>query len=103
VSEPLAASTNLSVNLTTIDSLPGQGVSVFAYPLAALLIRLQQPIGAFQFAITGPPGVYIVFASTDLAGWSELGAVTNTLGKIVFTDGTAHLSPRKFYRAQFAP
>jgi hypothetical protein len=27
-----------------------------------------------------------------------LRSVTNPLGSIVFTDGTAHLSPQKFYR-----
>ena len=35
--------------------------------------------------------------------WSELGAATNSLGSIVFTDTTTHLSPRKFYRARFVP
>ena len=60
--------------------------------------RIRQPIGAFQFAVTGPPGVYTVLGSPDLAAWSELGAVSNSLGAIVFTDVTAHLSPQKFYR-----
>jgi formylglycine-generating enzyme required for sulfatase activity len=72
---------------------------VFPYPLTVQLIRLRQPIGAFQFAITGPPGVYAVLSSTDLGVWSELSTVTNRLGSIVFTDVTAHLSPQKFYRA----
>jgi len=35
-----------------------------------------------------------------LVAWSELGATTNTLGIIVFTDATADLSTRKFYRAR---
>jgi len=96
LSEPLAA-TNLAV---TVASLQNQGVSVFTYPLAIRLIRIREPIGAFQFAINGPPGVYTVLSSTDLAVWSELGTTTNLLGKIVFTDGTANLSPRRFYRAR---
>jgi hypothetical protein len=54
-------------------------------------------IGAFQFGITGPPGVYTILGSTDLAVWSELGLATNNLGAINFTDGSAHLSPLKFY------
>jgi formylglycine-generating enzyme required for sulfatase activity/Leucine-rich repeat (LRR) protein len=95
LSEPLAA-TNL---VGDVASLQSQGVSVFTYPLTVQLIRLGQPIGAFQFAITGPPGVYAVLSSTDLAVWNEMRTVTNSLGAIVFTDGTAHLSPQKFYRA----
>ena len=92
--ETLAA-TNLAGDVATLRN---QGVEVFTYPLAVELIRLRQPIGAFQFAVTGPPGVYAVLASPDLAVWSELGAVTNSLGSIVFTDVAAHLSPQKFYR-----
>src|SRR5262249_16738295 len=99
VPEPLAASTNLIVNFQTVSSLPSQGVSVFPYPLTVQLVRIRQPVGAFQFAVTGPPGAYSILASTDLAGWSELGTVTNPLGAIVFTDVEAHLSPQKFYRA----
>ncbi len=38
-------------------------------------------------------------AIPDLVAWSDLGFATNKLGAIVFTDVTAHLSPRKFYRA----
>jgi formylglycine-generating enzyme required for sulfatase activity len=81
-----------------VASLPNRGVSVFTYPLAVQLSRLRQPIGAFQFAIAGPPGVYVVFGSTNLADWSGLSVASNTLGAVVFTDGTAHLSTRKFYR-----
>jgi hypothetical protein len=81
-----------------VASLQSQGVSVFTYPLTVRLIRLRQPIGAFQFVITGPPGVYAVLGSTDLVVWGELGAVANPLGSIVFTDVAAHLSPQKFYR-----
>jgi formylglycine-generating enzyme required for sulfatase activity len=93
--EPLAA-TNLAGDVATLRN---QGVEVFTYPLTVELIRLRQPIGAFQFALTGPPGVYAVLGSPDLAVWSELGAVSNSLGAIVFTDVTAHLSRQKFYRA----
>jgi len=95
LSEPLAA-TNLAGDVAFLES---QGVSVFTYPLEVQLIRIRQPIGAFQFALTGPPGVYTVLGSPDLAVWSALGVVSNNLGAIVFTDVTAHLSPQKFYRA----
>jgi len=95
LSEPLAA-TNLA---GTVASLQNQGVSVFTYPLAIQLVRPRTLVGAFQFGITGPPGVYAVLGSADLAVWSALGVVTNSLGSINFTDVTANLSPQKFYRA----
>src|SRR5262249_34130635 len=95
LSDSLAA-TNL---VDTVAALRSQGVSVFTYPLAVQLIRPRQLVGAFQFAVIGPPGVYAVVGSPDLAAWGELGAVTNILGTIVFTDGTAHLAPVQFYRA----
>jgi formylglycine-generating enzyme required for sulfatase activity len=93
--EPLATA-NLAGD---VASLQNQGVSVFTYPLTIQLIRLRQPIGAFQFAVTGPPGVYAVLGSADLAVWNALGTVTNPLGSIVFTDVTAHLASQRFYRA----
>ena len=92
--ETLAA-TNLAGDVAALQS---QGVAVFTYPRTVRLIRLRQPIGAFQFAVTGPPGAYAILGSTDLAGWSVVGTVDNPLGAIVFTDVTAHLSPQKFYR-----
>jgi hypothetical protein len=95
LSETLAA-TNLAA---TVASLRNQGVSVFTYPLAIQLVRPRTLVGAFQFGITGPPGVYAVLGSTDLAVWSALGVATNSLGSINFTDVTANLSPQKFYRA----
>ena len=83
-----------------VAALRSQGVSVFTYPLTVQLIRLRQPPGAFQFAVTGPPAVYTVLGSPDLTAWSAVGTVTNSLGAIVFTDTEAQLSSRKFYRAQ---
>jgi formylglycine-generating enzyme required for sulfatase activity len=100
LSEQLAA-TNLAA---TVAFLRSQGVSVLTYPLAIRLIAPHgtEP-GAFEFALTGPPGVYAILSSTNLAAWSPLGAVTNTLGSILFSDVTAHLSPQKFYRALAQP
>jgi formylglycine-generating enzyme required for sulfatase activity len=96
LSEPLAA-TNLAATVTTLQN---QGVPVFTYPLAVqLTFPHQQPIGAFRFGITGPPGVYTVYSSSDLTAWVPLNFVDNPLGSIFFTDTEAHLSPRKFYRA----
>jgi len=87
----------------TVTSLQNQGVNVFTYPLTAQLIQPRQPIGAFQFTISAPPGVYTVLVSTDLVGWSTMRTVSNTLGKVVFTDGTANLSSQKFYRTVIQP
>src|SRR5262249_7662784 len=61
LSDSLAA-TNL---VDTVAALRSQGVSVFTYPLSVQLIRLRQSLGAFQFAITGPPGVYAIVGSPD--------------------------------------
>ena len=83
----------------TVAALQTQGVSIYKYPLTIQLIRLQQLIGAFQFALTGPPGVYSICASFDLTNWSELRVVSNPLGAIVVTDGGTHLTSSRFYRA----
>jgi formylglycine-generating enzyme required for sulfatase activity len=99
LSEPLAASTNLIVNLTTIASLRNQGINVFVYPLTVQLLQPKQLNGVFQFGITGPPGVYTILASGDFAAWSPLGSTTNKFGATNFTDVTAQLSSRRFYRA----
>jgi len=97
LSEPLAA-TNLAGTVATLRS---QGVSVFTYPLA---VRMDTPhltaSEAFEFTLNGPPGIYTIFGSADLTAWNELGRTTNILGRVVFTDSTANLSARKFYRAR---
>jgi hypothetical protein len=97
LSEPQAA-TKLAF---TVTALRNQGVSVFTYPLVLGLVSPRRTAtGAFEFALTGPPGIYTVLASADLVSWNELGAATNLLGSADFTDTTAELSVRKFYRAR---
>jgi len=100
LSEPLAASPNLNVNLGTIASLQNQGVTVFTYPLDVQLVQPLPLVGAFKFGIKGPPGAYTVLVSTNLSVWSVLSAVGNPLGSIIFRDLTASSSPQRFYRAQ---
>jgi formylglycine-generating enzyme required for sulfatase activity len=96
LSEPLAA-TGMA---TTVTNLQNQGIPVFTYPLTVQLVfPRQQPIGAFRFGITGPPGVYTVYSSSNLTSWEAVNFVNNPLGSIFFTDTEAHLSPQKFYRA----
>jgi formylglycine-generating enzyme required for sulfatase activity len=99
LSEPLAA-TNLAA---TVAALQNQGVPVFTYPLTIRLNKAQHPPGAFRFAITGPPGVYTVLGSTNLASWSVVEVVSNPLGSVFFLDTTVQLSPQKFYSAQLLP
>src|SRR6185503_13492770 len=99
LSELLAASTNLLVNLEPLAALPGNEVSVFTYPLIVELVRSRMFTGRFQFGITGPPGVYAILGSTNLAVWDFVGTASNPLGSISFNDVTVNLSPRKFYRA----
>ena len=100
LSESLAA-TNLA---GTVTFLLNQGISVFTYPLAVRLISPRRTgAAAFEFALIGPPGIYTVLGSADLAAWSELGTATNQLGSAAFTHLAALLSPQKFYRARSAP
>ncbi len=94
LSEPLAATGLASV----VDSLRNQGVAVFTYPLVAQLVRPLALVGSFKFGITGPPGVYSVLGSTNLATWSAVGVATNPLGSVIFHDVTSSASPQKFYR-----
>jgi len=94
LSEPLAAI--ILAELTVV--LDGQSVSVFTYPLTTQLVAPRQPgDGSFQFALTGPPGVYVVLASTNLVAWSELAFLTNQIGTVRFEDVAAPLSSQKFY------
>jgi formylglycine-generating enzyme required for sulfatase activity len=90
------AETTLAAELTVIRNL---GVSVFTYPLTAQLVRPLMLIGAFKIGITGPPGVYSVLGSTNLATWSAVGVASNPLGSVNFHDVTANASPQKYYRA----
>ena len=93
--------TNLAA---AVSLLRNQGVSVFTYPLAIQLLRPRPLTGAFQFGITGPPGLYAVLGSSNLATWSEIGFASNTPGSISFVDVTAHFFSQRFYRAlQFTP
>jgi hypothetical protein len=94
ISEPMAA-TNLA---PVVAALRNQGVSVFTYPLDARLVQPLMLPGSFKLGITGPPGVYSIVASTNLATWSAVGVATNPLGSVIFHDVTTNVLPQKFYR-----
>jgi formylglycine-generating enzyme required for sulfatase activity len=102
LSEPMAAATNLADEIILLQT---QGVSVLTFPLTPQLVRPLQLVGAFKFAITGPPGVYTILQSSDLTNWSVLDVRAIPNGAINYTDVTAQFSPRKFYRVilQSAP
>jgi formylglycine-generating enzyme required for sulfatase activity len=96
LSEPLAAG-NL---FASVEALRNQGIPVFTYPLSIhLTLTRQQPIDAFRFAITGLPGTYTIFSSTNLTDWTASGTVQNPLGSVLAIDTTVQFSPHKFYRA----
>jgi formylglycine-generating enzyme required for sulfatase activity len=94
--EPLAA----GILAATVTNLQNQGVQVYTYRLTTqLTLPQQQPIGAFRFGITGPPGVYTVYSSSNLNDWIPMNFVNVPLGSIFFTDVEAHLASQKFYCA----
>jgi len=95
IPEPLA----VTAFANNFDDLRNGGVTIRTYPVKVQLLQPQTLSGDFQFVITGPPGIYTILASGDLATWTELGTATNTIGITSFTDLNAHLSVRKFYRA----
>src|SRR5262249_42417394 len=102
LSQPLAASTNLSLNFLTLDGLRAQGISVITYPSALRLTSPRlTPTGAFTFSLTGPPGRYTIQTSTDLSNWGGSGEVTNVFGSSDFTDSA--VSRQKFFRANPTP
>jgi hypothetical protein len=102
LSERLAASTNLDVNLVTLSTLRNQGVTIFTYPEA---LRLTSPrrtaTGAFTFTLVGPPGRYAILNSTNLSNWNPAGAVTNAFGSADFTN--SGVFRQRFFRATIAP
>jgi hypothetical protein len=92
--EPLAQ----EILAGTVATLQTQGISVVQYPLNVRLTKVLRLVDAFRFAITGPPGVYNVFSSTNLTAWSPLATVTNPLGSVFFS-AEVTVGPKKFYRA----
>jgi formylglycine-generating enzyme required for sulfatase activity len=83
-----------------VAALRSQGVGIYVYPLDTQLLRPRPISGAFQFGLTGPPGVYAISASSDLQTWSQVGVASNDLGAVAFVDATAHSYPQRFYQAQ---
>jgi formylglycine-generating enzyme required for sulfatase activity len=92
LSEDLA-STGLA---SLVNSFTNQGISVFTYPLQVQLLRPRSLIGAFQFGISGPPGVYSVFSSTHLPTWTLQAVSTNNFGAVNFLDVSAGTEAKLF-------
>ena len=96
----LVLSAPLATNLAeTVAAFQSEGVSVLTYPLVPELVRTRVFVGRFQFGITGPPGVYSVLGSTNLAEWDVVGTAENPLGSITFNDISTNVLPNRFYRA----
>jgi hypothetical protein len=88
----------------TVASLKTQGVTVYTYPLTVSLVSPARTLASgFGFTLTGPPALYSILSSTDLATWSTPVSLNNTLGAVAFTDPAATNWPQKFYRARFGP
>jgi formylglycine-generating enzyme required for sulfatase activity len=96
LSDSLAA-TGLS---GTVATLRGQGVSIFTFPIDFRLRPRLGLGGALELTLEGPPGIYSVLDSTNLAIWKSVAAITNQLGSIVFQGDAAEGSPQRFFRAQ---
>ena len=82
----------------TIATLQSEGVVVFTYPLAIEMALPREITDGFNINVSGPPGVYKLQASDDLATWNEIGTATNTIGAARFDD-TSPPSTQRFYRA----
>ena len=75
-------------------------IRIHHYPLAVRLVTpLWTQSGTFGFTLTGPPAVYNILSSTNLADWTGVGILTNRLGAAVFTVPQAALSSQGFYDA----
>jgi hypothetical protein len=65
------------------------------------LTAMSQPRGdSFSLTVTGELGrKYVIEASTDLITWTPLLVVTNTLGRVEFSDSAWRVHSQRFYRA----
>ena len=91
------------------DFLPGNNVqntvvTVVAPQLAMLGSVLPKANGAFEFSVSGQPGIqYVIEASTNLVNWTTIGSNFSLGGKITITDTQAVILPNRFYRARQQP
>ena len=59
--------------------------------------------GRFQLFLTGDPGAYALYTSTNLFDWSFARFVTNTGATVEIVDDAATNYPQRFYRIAPAP
>jgi hypothetical protein len=87
------ASTNADPLLA---SFQGATLRLFDWRLAdpALLVQ------GFQFTLHGPPGVYAIDRSTNLASWLQIDTVTNSNNSVPYLDTGSHTQEHSFYRAR---
>jgi len=53
----------------------------------------------FAFSLLGPPGTYVIQASTNLANWAPVATNSTSTGLWDYTDPSAASVGRRFYRA----
>jgi hypothetical protein len=92
------------VVLTVTDAAGLSGTNeVRLYPNCFGPMRLRwlnyNPSGQISLAIDAVNGPYVMEASTNLLQWSSVATVTNTAGRLDFTDPLLPTRRSRFYRA----
>jgi hypothetical protein len=67
-----------------------------------ITVRLSLPVATangFQFRLTGPVGIYVIQASTNVANWVPVATNNASTGLWDYTDPSATAIGRRFYRA----
>ncbi len=90
-----------------VDGFDGASGSI-QLRLEPLVLRLgiptPHPDGRLQFGVTAPAGsTNEIQFSTDLLGWTSLGAFLNASGMDTYTDPTSPPVPARYYRALIKP
>lgn len=86
-----------------IEYSGNQGLWEITFPPVLPTVTLStpsiQPGNAFQFTITGTPGLtYEILASSNLVNWVTVSNVVPSTSQFQFTDATASSSSGRFYR-----
>ena len=87
---------NLAGSLLSSNTLLTVSIPAFA------MQKITAQGKAIQFSVTGVPGsIYAIDFSTNLTGWTQIGAFTNTTATYLFSDMPSTNNPVGFYRARF--
>jgi uncharacterized delta-60 repeat protein len=91
---------------TGVASFDGTSVAIggtWQLRAGCRLTAVSQPRGdRFALTVGGELGRrYVIEASTDLITWTPLAVVTNTLGRVEFSDSARIIHKQQFYRATY--